>query len=122
MDRLKVAAKSPSLAERLELARSYRWAGAVPTCEPVDLSKKADVCPLDVIGVDGSQIYPREHGPVKWAYIQAVAYRKLVHPLFESSFFDIGTLLANGRQVGSEISEAVMENRGQQPPAKAGGL
>lgn len=111
MARLKAAATSPFLSERLNLARSHRWAGAVPTWEPVDLAKETHANPIDVIGVDGSQIYPQDHGPVKWAYVQAVAYRKLIPPLFESRFVDIGTQLASARQSTIDLAKELIENR-----------
>ncbi len=105
--RLKVAACSPILAERLALAQGHRWAGAIPTWEPVDLVKPAISQPLESVGIDGSQVFPQDHSPVIWAYLQAVAYRKLRPPLFEAQFVDIGSQIAHG---GSQSVE-LLENR-----------
>jgi hypothetical protein len=63
--------------------------------------------PVDVTGIDGSQIYPQDRNPVLWTYIQAVAYRKLFTPLFESQFVDIGSEMTRP----SSLSEELFENR-----------
>ena len=73
LERLKVAAASPELDNRLALAQAVLFAAPVPTWEAVDLAKAAGARALETVGVDGSQIYPLEHSPVLWAYIQAVA-------------------------------------------------
>ena len=107
LERLKAAASSPGLAERITVAQGHRWAGAIPTGEPVDLAKSADSQPIEAVGIDGSQIYPLDRSPILWAYIQAVAYRMQRPPLFESQFVDIGTEIAQG---GSQALE-LLENR-----------
>jgi hypothetical protein len=67
--------------QRLKLARVYRWAGAIPTWEPVELVRSSHAQPVDVIGIDGSQIYPQDRNTVLWTYIQVAAYRRLVPPI-----------------------------------------
>lgn len=107
LERLKAAASSPNLAERVSIAQGHRWAGAIPTWEPVDLAKQSGGEAVEAVGIDGSQIYPLDRSPVLWAYIQAVAYRMQRPPLFESVFVDIGTEIAQG---GSQAVE-LLENR-----------
>ena len=107
--RLKAAASSPGLAERVSIAQGHRWAGAIPTQEPVDLAKSATAQQLETVGIDGSQIYPLDHSPFLWAYIQAVAYRKQRPPLFESQFMDIGTEIAHGGSQAVELLENLEE-------------
>ena len=108
LQRLYAAGKSPLLQQRLDLAKAHRWAGAVPTSEPVDLVRSSNAEPADVIGVDGSQVYPQDRNPVLWTYIQAVAYRKLFAPIFESQFVDIGSELICSSPLAGEL----LENRG----------
>ena len=107
LERLKAAASSPGLAERITVAQGHRWAGAIPTWEPVDLAKQPGGETVEAVGIDGSQIYPLDRSPVLWAYIQAVAYRMQRPPLFESQFVDIGTEIAQG---GSQALD-LLENR-----------
>lgn len=94
--RLRRAAASPLLDGRIALARSHRWAGAIPTGEPVDLAAPANAPRREVIGVDGSQIYPQKRSPFQWAYVQAVAYQPGRPPLFVCRFEDVGTAIFNG--------------------------
>jgi hypothetical protein len=105
LQRLYAAGRSPLLQQRLELAKAHRWAGALPTWEPVDFVHSSNAEALDVIGIDGSQIYPQDRNPVLWTYIQAVAYRKQFAPLFESQFVDIGSELARTSQISGELNE-----------------
>jgi hypothetical protein len=107
LERLKAAAISPGLAERVSIAQGHRWAGAIPTWEPVDLAKQSGGEAVEAVGIDDSQIYPLDRSPVLWAYIQAVAYRMQRPPLFESQFVDIGTEIAQG---GSQALD-LLENR-----------
>jgi len=107
LERLKAAANSPGLAERVSIAQGHRWAGAIPSWEPVDLAKQPDGEAVEAVGIDGSQIYPLDRSPILWAYIQAVAYRMQRPPLFESQFVDIGTEIAQG---GGQALE-LLENR-----------
>jgi len=105
LGRLVAAARRPDLQERIDLARSHRWAGAIPTWEPVDLMQASGACPLSVTGIDGSQIYPFERSPVLWAYVQAVAYRLSTPPLFESQFIDIGSELHYNGELAGDLQE-----------------
>ncbi len=107
LERLKAAAISPGLAERVSIAQGHRWAGAITTWEPVDLARQPGGEAIEAVGIDGSQIYPLDRSPVLWAYIQTVAYRMQRPPLFESQFVDIGTEIAQG---GSQALE-LLENR-----------
>ena len=105
ISRLKAAAEQPDLSQRLKLAKTQRWAGAAPTWEPVTLHEATSSEPVDVIGIDGSQIFPKLTSPVLWTYIQAVAYRKLQKPQFVSRFYDIGSEIANGGHPSDELVE-----------------
>jgi hypothetical protein len=105
LERLRATASSPGLAERVSIAQGHRWAGAIPTWEPVDLAKSADAQPVEAVGIDGSQIYPLDRSPVLWAYIQVVAYRMQRPPWFESQFVDIGTEIAQGGNQALELLE-----------------
>jgi hypothetical protein len=102
---LYTAGKSPLLQQRLELAKAHRWAGAIPTWDPVDRMRSSNAEPVDVIGIDGSQIYPHDRNPVLWTYIQAVAYRNLFAPLFESQFVDIGSEMIRPSPLSGELVE-----------------
>ena len=105
IQRLFAAGKFPRLQQRLNLAKAQRWAGAIPTWEPVDLVRTSNAEPVDVTGIDGSQVYPQERNPVLWTYIQAVAYSKLVAPIFESQFVDIGSELTHPSSLAGELVE-----------------
>jgi hypothetical protein len=105
LERLYAAGKSPLLQARVELAKAHRWAGAIPTWEPVELVRSSNAEPVDVTGIDGSQVYPQDRNPVLWTYIQAVAYRKLVAPIFETQFVDIGSELTHPSSLAGELVE-----------------
>ena len=53
-----------ALRRKIEAARAFRWAGAIPTAEPVDAAFPRPAIPAryNVIAADGSQIYPDRHG------------------------------------------------------------
>ena len=53
-----------ALRRKIEAARAFRWAGAIPTAEPVDAAYPLPPVPAryNVIAADGSQIYPDRHG------------------------------------------------------------
>jgi hypothetical protein len=104
-ERLRAASCSDLLAERLEQARTERWAGAVPTWEVVDLAVSTTTIPPDAVGVDGSQVYPPDRSPFRWAYVQAVAYRTGHAPLFESRFVDIDGEMAENGLLAGELFE-----------------
>ncbi len=96
LERLVIAAQSPNLADRIALARSHRWAGAIPSWEAVDTAKITNATHLPAVGIDGSQVYPDQRSAVKWAYIQSVGYRTGYSPLFACQFVDIGEQISNG--------------------------
>jgi len=102
-DRLRAAAQLPDMTERIKAAKASRWAGAIPTWEPIDLAQSTETGHLDAVGVDGSQIYPPERSPITWAYVQAVAYRKSCPPLHQFRFIDIGTQMAERSDLTGEI-------------------
>ncbi len=63
---LKTAAEMPLEMIHQKLVRTGEgWIGAKPTDEPLDSSIPAPAHPpkLNIIGADGSQIYPDRHGP-----------------------------------------------------------
>lgn len=105
VNRLKAVGESPKLKERLEQVNSLRWAGALPTWEPTDSALGSSSLLSEVVGIDGSQIYPPDRSPVLWAYIQTVAYRKLCQPVLVSRFFDFEQELALGIDVDEEVPE-----------------
>src|SRR5713226_7476294 len=49
---------------KIDMARHHRWAGAIPTTEPVNAAFGLPAIPTryTVIAADGSQIYPDRHG------------------------------------------------------------
>ncbi len=100
------AATSPVFAERLPLARSQRWAGAVPTWEHPGATFTTNADPLPAIGIDGSQVYPIDRNPVLWAYVQAVAYRRGAAPVLKSRFVDIGAQMASQGDLVEELEES----------------
>lgn len=104
VERLARAAAAPNLEERIDAARSNRWAGAVPSCEPVVLHVMSEEEPVPVVGIDGSQIYPQ--APVLWTYIQAIAYKIGQKPFTRTQFIDIGSQIFNG----GEYAPAIFEN------------
>jgi hypothetical protein len=68
------------LAERAErVARRFRWAGAIPTTEPIRAAYPAPPRParLTVLAADGSQIYPDRHGLALYYVINvgSIAFR-----------------------------------------------
>jgi hypothetical protein len=52
------------LLRKVEAARGHRWAGAIPTSEPINAAfpPPPDAVRYNVIAADGSQIYPDRHG------------------------------------------------------------
>jgi hypothetical protein len=77
------------LADYNSSGLEYRY-GALPISEwPGSTISPCDE-PGPVAGIDGSQIYPSNFDPVRWAYVQALAYIKLSPPLFMSDFVDLG--------------------------------
>jgi hypothetical protein len=59
-----IRADDAELQKKIATARKYRWAGAIPTDEPVDAVFPAPPHPTraNIIAADGSQIYPDRHG------------------------------------------------------------
>jgi hypothetical protein len=53
-----------ALQRKVEAARQYRWAGAIPTAEAVSQAFALPALPAryNVIAADGSQVYPDRHG------------------------------------------------------------
>jgi hypothetical protein len=53
-----------ALRRKIEAARQLRWAGAIPTAEPVNAAFPLPVAlpRYNVLAADGSQIYPDRHG------------------------------------------------------------
>jgi hypothetical protein len=63
--------------------------GAIPLEESpgIALNTPADAGP--VVGIDGSQIYPSPLHPVRWAYIQALAYSPSLPIIHEAEFLSL---------------------------------
>ncbi len=59
-----IAADPADLSAKIDRARSFRWAGAIPTVEAVNESFALPGHPerVNVVAADGSQIYPDRHG------------------------------------------------------------
>jgi hypothetical protein len=80
--------------DKLASQPNLKWNGAIPTHEPVSLTRASATEPLACQGVDGSQIYPNLDLPFYWAYIQSVAVSMTSRELvFQSDFLDISSLL-----------------------------
>lgn len=75
--------------------------GAKPIMENpgIALDSKANAMP--VAGIDGSQIYPSPLHPVRWAYIQALAYIPTLDIIRETEFLD----LEQSKAADSDIEE-----------------
>ena len=76
--------------------------GAIPLVERPDSAITCTSEPIETIGVDGSQVYPSSQDPVRWSYIQALAYAKSSPPYFLSDFRDIGS--SNFESMRSDVS------------------
>ena len=59
-----IRADDDDLQKKIKAARKHRWAGAIPTDEPVDAVFATPPHPTraNIIAADGSQIYPDRHG------------------------------------------------------------
>lgn len=68
-----------ALRARVQTVLKMRWAGAIPTEEPVDASYPCPAAPsrFDVLAADGSQIYPDRHGIALYYLINvgSIAFR-----------------------------------------------
>ena len=63
--------------------------GAIPTTENPGISLDSQANAGPVVGVDGSQIYPSPLHPVRWAYIQALAYCPSLPIIHEAEFLSL---------------------------------
>src|SRR6266540_226036 len=75
--------------------------GAKPLMENpgIALASKVDARP--VAGIDGSQIYPSPLHPVRWAYIQALAYIPTLDIIRETEFLN----LEHSKATDSDLEE-----------------
>ncbi|HRF48833.1 MAG TPA: DNA double-strand break repair nuclease NurA [Anaerolineales bacterium] len=74
-----IGSADAALRARVQTALGMRWAGAIPTEEPVDASYPCPPAParFDVLAADGSQIYPDRHGIALYYLINtgSIAFR-----------------------------------------------
>lgn len=59
-----ISPKAEDLQAKIDAAMRHRWAGAIPTGEPIDRRFALPPHParVNVIAADGSQVYPDRHG------------------------------------------------------------
>jgi hypothetical protein len=78
-----------SLHAKLKVADLEYSYGAIPIRESPGsaLDSQAEAGP--VVGIDGSQIYPSPLHPVRWAYIQALAYGPALPIIHENEFLSL---------------------------------
>ena len=91
------------LFDLIAAAQSHRWAGAIPVQTPFNGTWAAKSAPTDVVGIDGSQIYPSNNTHVQWAYVQSLAYKTGVQAqaFTRNRFFDIDDLMPDGLYLAS---------------------
>lgn len=68
-----------ALVAKVRAALRHRWAGAIPTAEPVDAAFACPPLParVNVLAADGSQVYPDRHGVALYYLINvgSIAFR-----------------------------------------------
>ena len=63
--------------------------GAIPIVENAGFALDSQAMAGPVVGIDGSQIYPSPLHPVRWAYIQALAYSPSLPIIHETEFLNL---------------------------------
>lgn len=63
--------------------------GAIPIMENPGAALDSHAMAGPVVGIDGSQIYPSPLHPVRWAYIQALAYSPSLPIIHETEFLNL---------------------------------
>jgi len=82
------------------------YRGALPTLEPPwDAVEFAHVIPTEVIGVDGSQVYPDSAEPLPWAYAHAMVTSPSTRYL--SRFFSPAELIQEKAASGRRLIDSV---------------
>ena len=82
------------------------YRGALPTQEPPwDAVEFAHVIPTEVIGVDGSQVYPDSAEPLPWAYAHAMVTSPSTRYL--SRFFSPAELIQEKAASGRRLIDSV---------------
>ncbi len=82
------------------------YRGALPTLEsPWDAVEFAHVIPTEVIGVDGSQVYPDSAEPLPWAYAHAMVTSPSTRYL--SRFFSPAELIQEKAASGRKLIDSV---------------
>lgn len=77
----------PTLNEYICQAKGNDWPGAIPSSkEPITSAIQIERRRMPLVAVDGSQIYPDLRSPVRWSYVQAVAYHLGERPQLFSDF------------------------------------
>lgn len=97
--------------QHLSKGNETTWFGAIPTWEPTYLTKDTSAQTVLVAGVDGSQIYPFEDSPVKWAYIRGIVYFEGSQWLEADNFIQIDLNKEGVDQQGKTIHFRPMEPR-----------
>jgi hypothetical protein len=109
------------LLRKIEAARVHRWAGAIPTEEPVDATFPAPPAParFNAIAADGSQIYPDRHGVALYYLINigsivfraGLAQAPSCSSVPEVFYEDADLYEEEGRQKPSELIDAERDRR-----------
>jgi hypothetical protein len=86
---------------KLQAAQVKYPYGAMPMAENPGIALESMVVAGPVAGIDGSQIYPSPLHPVRWAYIQALAYIPSLTNIQENDFLN----LEQSQAADSEVKE-----------------
>ena len=116
-----IGAASDALLRKIEMARRFRWAGAIPTSEPVNARYPAPPAPAryTAIAADGSQIYPDRHGVALYYLINTgsivfragLAQAPSTASTPEVFYEDADLYEEEGRQKPSELIDAERDRR-----------
>ncbi len=116
-----IGAADDALLRKIELARRFRWAGAIPTAEPVNARYPAPPAPAryTAIAADGSQIYPDRHGVALYYLINTgsivfragLAQAPSTASTPEVFYEDADLYEEEGRQKPSELIDAERDRR-----------
>jgi hypothetical protein len=116
-----IGTPSALLLQKIEAARSLRWAGALPTAEPVDAAFPAPRIPerFTAIAADGSQIYPDRHGVALYYLINigsivfraGMAQAPLTASTPQAFYADADLYEEDGRQKPVELIDAERDRR-----------
>lgn len=89
---LEAVEKCSDIHARIHRAQGDRWAGAIPTAEPVSTVRPIQRTRHPLTAVDGSQVFPMPESPAPWSYVQAVAYTIGAAPRLFWRFYGMGDM------------------------------